>query len=64
MNKSVLDYYLLPRVDILWEKLRLLPDNGVVLDLYRFENLNFFMRFAQRTRVATELAARLSSPSF
>jgi DNA invertase Pin-like site-specific DNA recombinase len=50
-NKSVLDYYLLPSVDVLWEKLRLAPDNGVVLDLYRFENLNFFMRLAQRTKV-------------
>lgn len=50
-NQSILDYYLFPRVDVLWRKLRLSPDNGVVLDLYRFENLNFFMQLARRVKL-------------
>jgi DNA invertase Pin-like site-specific DNA recombinase len=46
-NQEVLDYFLFPRIDVLWEKLRLRPDNGVALDLYRFENLSFFENLAR-----------------
>lgn len=42
-NEEILDYYLLPSIDRLSEKLRLAQDNGVVLDVYRFDNLNFFV---------------------
>lgn len=50
-NAEVLDYYLFPRIDVLWEKLRLAPDNGVVIDLYRFDNLTFFTSLARRVHV-------------
>jgi len=50
-NQEILDYYLFPRVDILWQTLRLRPDNGVVLDLYRFENLKFFESLARTINV-------------
>jgi DNA invertase Pin-like site-specific DNA recombinase len=50
-NEHILDYYFLPSVDVLWDKLRLAPENGVVLDLYRFDNLNFFIHLAQRTKL-------------
>jgi len=50
-NEDILDYYLLPRVDILTERLNLQPENGLILDVYRFNNLNFFMEIAQRVRV-------------
>jgi DNA invertase Pin-like site-specific DNA recombinase len=50
-NGEIMDYYLLPRLDILMDRLRLRPENGVVLDVYRFNNLNFFMEIAQRTRL-------------
>ncbi|MGD0939586.1 MAG: hypothetical protein ABR905_07715 [Terracidiphilus sp.] len=50
-NQDILDYYLFPRVDVLWQRLRLRPENGVVLDLYRFENLNFFERLARTISV-------------
>lgn len=50
-NEEILDYYLFPSVDVLWDKLRLRPDNGVVLDLYRFDDLRFFERLAQRVDV-------------
>jgi DNA invertase Pin-like site-specific DNA recombinase len=54
-NQEVLDYYLLPGMDRLSEQLRLAPENGVVLDVYRFENLKFFQSMARR--VAIEDAA-------
>jgi hypothetical protein len=50
-NQVILDYYLFPRVDVLWQRLRLRPDNGVVLDLYRFENLKFFECLARTVSV-------------
>ena len=50
-NEEILDYYLLPRLDILMDRLRLRPDNGLILDVYRFNNLNFFMEIAQRVRL-------------
>jgi DNA invertase Pin-like site-specific DNA recombinase len=50
-NDEILDYYLLPRLDVLTERLIFRPENGLVLDVYRFNNLNFFMEMAQRARV-------------
>jgi hypothetical protein len=48
-NLEILDYYLLPAIDRLSEQLRLASDNGVVLDVYRFENLNFFLSMGRRS---------------
>jgi hypothetical protein len=50
-NEEILDYYLLPSMDILTERLHLRQENGVVLDVYRFDNLNFFMEMARRVRI-------------
>lgn len=50
-NEEILDYYLLPRLDVLMEQLSLRPENGLVLDVYRFNNLNFFMEMAERARL-------------
>ena len=50
-NEEILDYYLLPRLDVLVERLSLRPDNGLVLDVYRFNNLNFFLEMAERVRI-------------
>jgi DNA invertase Pin-like site-specific DNA recombinase len=50
-NDTVLDYYLLPRADVLWSKLCLAQNNGVALDLYRFDNLNLLMVLAQRVQL-------------
>ncbi|MCX7584925.1 recombinase family protein [Phenylobacterium sp. 58.2.17] len=38
-NRSVLDYYLFPRIDIVDGRLRLMEDNGLSLDAYRFDDL-------------------------
>ena len=50
-NESILDYYLLPRIDAFSAQLNLRPDNGLILDVYRFENLKFFMEISHRIRV-------------
>ena len=47
-NESILDYYLLPSIDALGEQLRLAPQNGFLLDVYRFEDLSFFFRLVRR----------------
>jgi hypothetical protein len=50
-NKDILDYYLLPSGVELSAKIRLAPENPLVLDVYRFENLNFLYRVSRRTRI-------------
>lgn len=51
-NEAVLDYYLLPSIDMSARKLRLAEDNGVWLDAFRFETLDYFFGMAERTRVS------------
>ena len=50
-NEDILDYYLMPRTDILRERLNLKPHNGLIWDVYRFQNLNFFMELARRESI-------------
>jgi hypothetical protein len=50
-NDEILDYYLMPRIDVLQERMNLKRHNGLIWDVYRFENLNFFMDLAKRARV-------------
>ncbi|MGE3476417.1 MAG: recombinase family protein [Rhodospirillaceae bacterium] len=47
-NERVLDYYLLPRIDMTVPKLRLAEHNGVSLDAYRFETLDALYEMAAR----------------
>lgn len=49
-NVSPLDYYLLPRLDMTEQKLRLTESNGLSLDGYRFETLDFLFSLAARAR--------------
>ncbi len=49
-NQAALDYYILPKIDMTFEKLRLAENNGVYLDVYRFDDLE----------VLSELAARMA----
>jgi DNA invertase Pin-like site-specific DNA recombinase len=53
-NQSILDYYLLPRIDMTAPKLRLAEDNGIHLDAYRFDTLDhlFDLCMRQTLRVA------------
>jgi hypothetical protein len=52
-NREVLDYYLLPRIDIAAAKLRLREENGFFLDSYRFDSLDSFFYLAARTQLRT-----------
>jgi len=49
-NQHVLDYYLLPRIDMSVPKLRLAQENGLSLDGYRFETLEFLFSLSSRAR--------------
>lgn len=50
-NEGVRDYYLLPAIDMTWENLRMAEENGVYLDAYRFESLNYFIGMAERVNL-------------
>lgn len=50
-NDGIQDYYLLPALDMTWENLRLAEDNGIFLDAYRFQSLDFFFHMAARTTI-------------
>jgi DNA invertase Pin-like site-specific DNA recombinase len=54
-NEAPVDYYLLPGIDLTFEKLLLAEDNALSLDTYRFSTLDFFFGMAQRARI-TEAA--------
>ncbi|WP_280516357.1 recombinase family protein [Chelatococcus reniformis] len=50
-NVAPLDYYLLPRLDMTKSNLRLAESNGLSLDGYRFESLDFLYALAARTKL-------------
>jgi DNA invertase Pin-like site-specific DNA recombinase len=50
-NREPLDYYLLPSLDMTFEKLLLAEDNAASLDTYRFSTLDYFFGMAQRTGI-------------
>jgi DNA invertase Pin-like site-specific DNA recombinase len=50
-NGTILDYYLLPAIDMNADKLRLSSENGISLDSYRFDNLDYFFYLAKRISI-------------
>ena len=48
VNEAALDYYVLPRLDMTAARLRLAEQNGLGLDAYRFDTLDFFFGLAAR----------------
>jgi hypothetical protein len=50
-NEGIRDYYLLPGIDMTWENLRVAEENGVYLDAYRFETLDYFLGLAERVKL-------------
>jgi len=50
-NRHPLDYYLLPSIDMTFERLSLAEDNSIGLDTYRFDTLDFFFEMAHRARI-------------
>jgi hypothetical protein len=51
-NRTPRDYYLLPSIDMTVGRLRLAEQNGLSLDAYRFETLDFFYSLASRERIS------------
>ena len=49
-NETPRDYYLLPSIDMTMGRLRLAEQNGLSLDAYRFDTLEFFYTLAARAR--------------
>ena len=54
-NEAPLDYYLLPLFEMATDRIRLAEENGLMLDAFRFESLQFFFAMAERVRI-TEIA--------
>ncbi len=54
-NQNPVDYYLLPIMDIETPKLLLCEENGVALDTYQFDNLDYFTAMSKRCKI--EVAA-------
>jgi DNA invertase Pin-like site-specific DNA recombinase len=50
-NREVLDYYLFPGLCDFENRIRLAGSNGLLLDVYRYENLAFFSYLARQTFV-------------
>ena len=50
-NKEALDYFLLPRIDLLFDQLILKEENPCNLETYRFDTLDFFFGMARRAHV-------------
>lgn len=49
-NQAPLDYYVLPSLDVHGTRLRIKEDNGIFLDGYRYESLDYFFGIAQTVR--------------
>lgn len=52
LNEAPRDYYLLPSIDMTADRLRLAEQNGLSLDAYRFDTLDFFHSMAGRARIS------------
>ena len=50
-NAGIRDYYLLPAIDMTWENLRVGEENGIYLDAYRFDTLEYLFGMAQRIKL-------------
>lgn len=51
-NEAALDYYLLPALDVRGPKLRFSEENGIYLDAFRFDTLDYFLSLAEHAEVA------------
>lgn len=52
-NTGILDYYLLPSLDFMQDKVNLAESNPVELESYRFENLDYLYGMAERVKWKT-----------
>ncbi len=54
-NEAPLDYYVLPALGLAAGRLRMREENGVELDTFRFDTLDYFCGIAEQVRI--EVAA-------
>lgn len=52
LNELPLDYYVLPSIDMRAPRLKLAEQNGLSLDAYRFDTLDFFFAVSGRAKFA------------
>lgn len=52
LNEAPRDYYVLPSIDMTFGKLKFAEQNGLALDAYRFDTLDFFYALASRARIS------------
>jgi DNA invertase Pin-like site-specific DNA recombinase len=50
-NQDPMDYYLLPAMDVRSHRFNLADTNGIMLDAYRFDDLQMLMSMAARVRI-------------
>jgi len=50
-NEGIQDYYVLPGIDMTWEHLRIAETNGIYLDAYRFDTLDYFFGMTERVKL-------------
>lgn len=50
-NKDILDYYILPALDVEDPKIRLADSNGIALDSYRFDDMEDFFSLTYRAKI-------------
>jgi DNA invertase Pin-like site-specific DNA recombinase len=50
-NEGIRDYYVLPSLDMTWENLRIAEANGIYLDTFRFDTLDYFFGMAERVKL-------------
>ena len=50
-NQHICDYYLLPTIVMRSEKVRLCKDNGLWLDAFRFDSLDYLFGMAQHIKL-------------
>jgi len=51
-NEAALDYYLLPQFEMRTNRLGLAEENGLMLDAFRFDTLDFLFDMARRVPVS------------
>jgi hypothetical protein len=54
-NEGILDYYIIPRIAELNASVRFAPDNPLSLEVYRFDDLEYFVSLGKR-RMIEEVA--------
>ncbi len=50
-NEGIRDYYVLPAIDMTWENQRVAEANGIYLDTYRCDTLEYFFGMAERVNL-------------